>query len=307
MLEKIIQILKNLHQLAYRSKELAKKMDETKILQAKLLSHHNFSNKDTILKNLAVAEFSVFSQWGDDGIIDFLTQYLDFEHESFLEFGVENYEESNTRYLLISRNWKGFVIDGSIDHVNTIKKSDLYWQHELTAACHFITKENINQIIQENEFANKIGLLHIDIDGNDYHIWKAIQIISPTLVIMEYNSIFGSEKPYTIPYQANFERNKAHYSQLYGGSSLRSLCDLADEKGYYFIGSNSAGNNAYFVKQGKEKDLKIHTCQSGYIRSKFRESRDKNGQLNYLAGSNRLALLKGMPVLNTQTNQLESI
>lgn len=307
MLQKIIQILKTLNQLSTRNKELAKKIDETRILQAKLVSTQNWLNKDAIESNLALAEFSVFSQWGDDGIIDFLAQYLDFDHQTFLEFGVENYEEANTRFLLINRNWSGLVIDGSKNHLETIKNSELFWKHELTAACQFITKENINQIIEENGFANKIGLLHIDIDGNDYHIWKAIDKISPTLVIMEYNSIFGSDRAWTIPYQADFVRHKAHYSHLYCGSSLRSLCCLAEEKGYYFIGSNSAGNNAYFVKKGKEKGLKIHNCESGFVSSKFRESRDQNGQLDFKSGPDRLKLLKGLSIYNTETEELEVI
>jgi hypothetical protein len=119
------------------------------ILQAKIVSTQNWLNKNAIENNLALAEFSVFSQWGDDGIIDFLAQYLDFDHQTFLEFGVENYEEANTRFLLINRNWSGFVIDGSKNHLETIKNSELFWKHELTAACQFITKENINQIKQQ--------------------------------------------------------------------------------------------------------------------------------------------------------------
>jgi hypothetical protein len=307
MLQKIIHILKTLNQLSSRNRELAKKIDETRILQAKLVSNQHWLNKESIVKNLTSAEFSVFSQWGDDGIIDFLAQYLDFDHQTFLEFGVENYEESNTRFLLMNRNWSGFVIDGSKTHVQSIKNSELFWKHELTAVCQFITKENINQIIEANGYTNKIGLLHIDIDGNDYHIWKAIDKISPTLVIMEYNSVFGSEKAWTIPYQADFTRDQAHYSHLYCGASLRSLCLLAEEKGYYFIGSNSAGNNAYFVKKGKEKGLKIHSCESGFVASKFRESRNKNGQLNFVSGQDRLNLLKGLSIYNTETEALEII
>ena len=307
MLAKVIQLVKNIKNLSGDLQQLSNKIDTQKILQAQILSALNSNKESAILHQLQVAEFSVFSQWGDDGIIDFLTQYLEFEHKTFLEFGVENYAEANTRFLLMNRNWTGFVIDGSEKNISTIKNSELYWKHELTAACNFITKENINDIIKEHGFEQKIDLLHIDIDGNDYHIWEAIQCISPTLVIMEYNSIFGSDKPWTIPYNPQFERGKAHYSHLYCGASLLSLCDLANEKGYVFIGTNSAGNNAYFVKKGKEKNLQTYTCETGFVASKFRESRDENGQLNFLAGQNRLQLLKGLPILNTRSKQIEEI
>ncbi|MFY8189578.1 MAG: hypothetical protein ACOVK9_01330 [Bacteroidia bacterium] len=307
MLAKFIQLINNLKQTPHKLNQISLQIEASKILHAKLLSQNNLINQSEIYKNLQKAEFSVFSQWGDDGIIDFLAQYLEFEHSTFLEFGVENYAEANTRFLLMNRNWTGFVIDGSEKNISTIKNSELYWKHELTATCNFITKENINDIIKEHGFEQKIDLLHIDIDGNDYHIWEAIQCVSPTLVIMEYNSIFGSDKPWTIPYNPQFERGKAHYSHLYCGASLLSLCDLANEKGYVFIGTNSAGNNAYFVKKGKEKNLQTYTCETGFVASKFRESRDENGQLNFLAGQNRLQLLKGLPILNTRSKQIEEI
>jgi hypothetical protein len=307
MLAKVIQLVKNIKNLSGDLQQLSNKIDTQKILQAQILSALNSNKESAILHQLQVAEFSVFSQWGDDEIIDFLAQYLEFEHKTFLEFSVENYAEANTRFLLMNRNWTGFVIDGSEKNISTIKNSELYWKHELTAACNFITKENINDIIKEHGFEQKIDLLHIDIDGNDYHIWEAIQCISPTLVIMEYNSIFGSDKPWTIPYQPDFTRDKAHYSYLYCGASLRSLCLLAEEKGYYFIGSNSTGNNAYFVKKGKENGLKIHSCESGFISSKFRESRDQNGQLNFKSGQDRLKLLKGLSIYNTESGELEVI
>lgn len=307
MLAKFIQLINNLRQTPHKLNQISLQIEASKMLHAKLLSQNNFTNQREIYNNIQIAEFSVFSQWGDDGIIDFLSQYLDFEHQTFLEFGVENYEEANTRFLLMHRNWRGFVIDGSENNITAIKNSDLYWKHELSAVASFITKENINQLIENNGFAQKIDLLHIDIDGNDYHIWEAIHAISPTLVIVEYNSIFGSDKPYTIPYNPNFERSKAHYSYLYCGASLLSLCDLASEKGYVFIGCNSAGNNAYFVKKGKEKNLTTYTCEEAFVQSKFRESRNEQGVLNFLAGAQRLALLKGLPIYNTRTKQIETL
>ena len=67
-------------------------------------------------------------------------------------------------------------------------------------------------------FHKNIGLLSIDIDGNDYWVWKAITTIDPSIVVIEYNSILGSSKNYTVPYSKNFERNRAHYSNLYYGA-----------------------------------------------------------------------------------------
>lgn len=127
------------------------------------------------------------------------------------------------------------------------------------------------------------------------------------IVIVEYNSVFGRDNAWTVPYRADFYRTDAHHSNLYFGSSLLSLCDLAVEKGYTFIGCNTHGNNAYFVRNDKMKGLQPVDEQKGYVLSQFRESRDKHGNLNYLNGDNRLKEIKGLPVFNTRTDKAENI
>jgi hypothetical protein len=82
---------------------------------------------------------------------------------------------------------------------------------------------------------------------------------------------------------------------------------LADEKGYNFIGCNSNGNNAYFIRKDKIKQLKIKTAEEGYVLSQFSESRNDQGKLTYLRGEARLNLLKGMKIFNTRTNLTEVI
>ena len=151
----------------------------------------NEIRKAGLLENLLDAEFKVFSQWGDDGIIQYLVNQLDIPVKNFIEFGVEDYTEANTRFLLLNNNWSGLVMDCSEENVAYIKNDDIYWKHDLTAICAFVTAENINKTISEAGFTGEIGLLHIDVDGNDYWIWKAIDIVSPIIAIIEYNSLFG--------------------------------------------------------------------------------------------------------------------
>ena len=259
------------------------------------------------LNYLHDAEFKVFSQWGDDGIIQYLVSYLNVPNEVFIEFGVENYLESNTRFLLLNNNWSGLVLDGNPSHIHGIQKQDLYWKYDLIAKQAFITAENINDLIAEEGITGEIGILHIDIDGNDYWIWKALSVVEPLIMIVEYNSVFGKERAITVPYKADFVRDTAHHSHLYAGASLGALCELADLKGYNFVGSNSAGNNAYFIKKGFEKDIPILSVEDGYVVSKFRESRNQEGELTYLRGNDRLEVIRGLTVFNTRTNNLEEI
>ncbi len=280
-------------------------LNDLALQNGRILSELNDQKKS--IEKLEEVEFKIFSQWGDDGIIQYLINKLKIDNKIFIEFGVEDYTESNTRFLLMNNNWSGLVMDGSDSNINEIKKSDIYWKYDLTAKKAFITAENINKLISDEGFSGEIGLLHIDIDGNDYWVWKALEVVKPIIMIVEYNSNFGYERPITIPYQADFIWTEAHFSNLYFGSSILSLCDLAEQKGYDFVGCNSAGNNAYFIKKGHLSEIKARPGADGYVKSKFRQSRDKDGILNYLNSDEITVSLKGLSVFNTRTKEAEKI
>jgi len=246
-------------------------------------------------------EFQVFSQWGEDGIIQMLLRHIEIPSKIFVEFGVENYTESNTRFLLVNNNWAGLVIDGSPEHISYIKQDSIYWQHNLKAVQAFLDKDNINKIISENGIKGEIGILSIDIDGNDYWVWQAIDVVNPAIVIIEYNSRFGKDKAVTIPYNPSFVRSDAHYSMLYAGASLKALYNLGKAKGYSFVGCNSVGNNAFFVRQDlKPTAIKELTVAEGYIASQFRESRDEKGNLSYLSWDEGNKILSSLPLVDLE-------
>lgn len=277
-------------------------VDKLLLNQGKLLSNRQYGSS---VQTLADVEFSIFSQFQDDGIIQFLIKKVAPISPYFIEFGVENYLESNTRFLMQNNNWSGLIFDGNSNNIESVKKSYFFWKHDLLAYQAFVTKENINTLLETHLPNKDIGLLHIDIDGNDYWIWREISVVQPPIVIVEYNSVFGCDRAITIPYSPDFVRTNHHTSNLYAGCSLLALCDLAEEKGYYFIGSNSAGNNAYFVRKEFVGDLKVLSAQEGYVESRFRESRDEKGRLTFLRGTQRLEAIKGMKVFNTRTNEIE--
>ena len=246
-------------------------------------------------------EFQVFSQWGEDGIVQMLLRHIEIPNKIFIEFGVENYTESNTRFLLVNDNWAGLVIDGSSENISYIKQDSIYWQRNIKAVQAFIDKDNINKIIAENGVKGEIGILSIDIDGNDYWVWEAIDVVNPAIVIIEYNSRFGKDKALTIPYDPHFVRSKAHYSMLYAGASLKALYNLGKLKGYSFVGCNSVGNNAFFVRQDlKPATIKELTVEEGYVVSQFRESRDEQGNLSYLSWDEGSKMLSSLPLVNLE-------
>jgi hypothetical protein len=280
--------------------------DELKINIGSLHSEIN-SRKESYVK-LSELEFKVFSQFGDDGIIQYLVRNIEIPYKTFIEFGVEDFFESNTRFLLQKDNWSGFVMDGSKKNISRLKSSIFFWKHDLDAKAVFITKENINELI--NPYLNKwggLGILHIDLDGNDYWIWENIDV-RPIILILEYNSIFGCDRAITVPYDPQFYRTSSHYSNLYWGSSIKSLHDLSISRGYKFLGCNSAGNNAYFILGDYLNDkFRPVALREGFVNSKYRESRNEIGELTFLDELSRKNLIKGLKVFNTELKKEELI
>lgn len=274
------------------------KLENMMILQGRALALQN--SERAPLSDLRDAEFKVFSQFGEDGILQYLireTQIL-VEEKTFIEFGVQNYSESNTRFLLMNDHWEGLIIDGSEQHIDSIKKQDIYWRQSLTAVSAWIDKDNINQIIGDAGFSGSSGILSIDIDGNDYWIWEQIDIINPVIVVVEWNSVFGAKHAVTIPYNPAFQRENAHYSCLYWGASISAFSSLASKKGYSLLCSNWAGNNLFFVRNDRLGRLIPLSAEQAYVESSFRDSRDSNGKLNFLGGKKRLAEIIDLPVIN---------
>ena len=251
---------------------------------------------------LREAEFKVYSQFGDDGIIQYLVSHLP-AVPSFVEFGVEDYTEANTRFLLIHNHWRGLILDGRPDLDAVVAGQGLPMLHQLEARSAFITAENINDLILGAGFSGEIGLLSVDIDGNDYWVWQAITCIQPQIVVAEYNAVFGADRAVTVPYSPSFTRQQAHPSWLYFGASLRALCALGESKGYAFVGCNQAGNNAYFVRQDLATAFEVLTPEAGFIDSRFRESRDAQGRMSRLTGSARLQAISELSVLDLDSGQ----
>lgn len=277
--------------------------NDEKVLFGKILVNQILNKEVTSLKDV---EFKIFSQFGDDGIIQWLINNIDIDNEFFVEFGVENYKEANTKFLMFNNNWSGFVMDGSTENIENLKKQDYFWKYDLKAKDVFITKENINDLLLEQNINPNVGLLHIDLDGNDYYIFNEINCLNPNILILEYNSLYGIEREISVPYKEDFYRTKAHYSNLYFGASLKALHSLAYKKGFVFIGCNQAGNNAYFVRKDKiNSKIKEVSLEEGYVKSKFRESRNRNGELNFLDKIEAYNEIKGLPIYNTHTKKEE--
>ena len=295
----MINIIKLLYKKFYQKANYD--VQKSLLLSGKILS--NYNNQKQVVKSLDEVEFQVFSQRGEDGIIQYIINKIEIPNKVFVEFGVETYTESNTRFLLFNNNWSGLVIDGCEKNINFIKKDLIYWKYDLVAINSFITKENINDLISSYTGVQDIGLLSLDIDGNDYWIWESINCINPRVVICEYNSAFGNSRKVSVPYKSDFIRSKEHYSDLYFGASLAAFCDLADKKGYDFIGTSSAGVNAYFVRKDLSGPFIKYNAITGFNGSANRDSKDKSGKLLFLRHPERLNLIKELTIFDIEKEQ----
>lgn len=281
--------------------DLSRSVEEAKILAARALIGQVRSAG--VLARLRDAEFRVFSQFGDDGIIQYLIHLLEPMEDRFIEFGVQDYSESNTRFLLLNDNWRGLVLDGDAASMNRVRAQDYHWRHDLTAVSAFVDRDNVNGIFRDHGFAGSIGLLSVDIDGNDYWVWEAIDAVDPVIVVCEYNAVFGPSQAVTVPYDPAFQRSRAHPSNLFWGASLKALCLLAERKGLAFVGANGAGNNAYFVRKDRLGPLRPLACEEGFVDSRFRESRGPDGELTYLRGDARRRVIADMRVVDVATGK----
>jgi hypothetical protein len=254
------------------------------------------------------AEFQVFSQFGEDGIIQFLVQRVPIETEVFVELGVSDYRESNTRFLLVHDNWRGLIVDSGRQMHRFLESSGLSWRYDIQAVTAFVDRDNVNELMRGAGIAGDIGLLSIDLDGNDYWILDAIDVVSPRILVAEYNSTFGAEYAVTVPYDAGFVREEKHWSSLYWGASLAAIAHRAGQSGYALVAGNRAGNNAFFVRRDVLGDVPEVSVAHAYSVSRFRESRNQSGELTYVSDhAERLRLIASMPVIDIDSGRELSV
>ncbi len=209
------------------------------------------------IKNLSDVDYKFFSQTGEDGIIDYLLYSLNIKIPKFVEIGVGDYSESNTRYIFEKNCCKGMIIDKNHNLKNKVSKVVKLWRGDLTIVETKVTSKNIADILFSNNFASNVDILSLDIDGIDYWIIDTLPEEFSKVVVVEYNSIFGSNLEVTIPNIDNFDRKKYHYSYLCYGASLKALVKLMKRKKYVFVGTNIACHNAFFVLESEVKKLNL--------------------------------------------------
>jgi len=198
-----------------------------------MLKYKELLTSNSIRLSFADVGFRVFSQNDEDGILLYLFSILGTANKKCVEICAGDGIENNTANLILNHGWTGLLFDSSASNVT--RGRDFYSSCKDTLIYPplfiqtWVDAENVNNLIQDNGFRGEIDLLSLDLDGVDYWIWKSINCISPRVVVLEYQNIWGPELSVTVPYRRDFNRYDFH--PQYWGASLASFVKLANEKG----------------------------------------------------------------------------
>jgi hypothetical protein len=201
------------------------------------------------LPRLCDSGFRVFSQFEEDGYLLYLVAVLELEEKIFLDIGAADGINSNCANLALNLGWHGLFIDG--DPANVERGRDFYASHPDTALYPplftqaYVTAENVNTIVRDAGLAGDIGICSIDIDGNDCWVWKALDAVTPAVIIIESHIEFGMRN-IAVPYDPDYRYPGKHHD--YYGASALAICSLATQKGYRLVGANRFGFNLIFVR-----------------------------------------------------------
>ena len=226
-------------------------------LQQKQLALHYLACKETnTLPPIADTGFKVFSQFEEDGYLLYLFTLIGHGKKTFIEIGANDGINSNCSNLCIHFGWSGLFFEGD---ARLIKRGKRFYSKHPTPyhpkpvyQQAFITRENINQLIEKHGLAGEIDLLSIDIDGNDYWVWDALTQVNPRVVIIETHVEFGMH-PIAVPYDANYMYPGKH--PAYHGASPAAMQKLAQKKGYRLVATNELGINHIYLRNDLAADL----------------------------------------------------
>lgn len=268
-------------------------------------------NKSKESINLWDYEVKIYSQWGEDGILDHLTEKLDLYKPKILEIGVGNFTECNSKALVEYKNASAYLVDIDQNLESSLNNSPLKWKSHLGCEIVWVNTHNVNSIVENaSNFMNGINVISLDIDGVDYWVLKEMNIPSEVqVIVVEYNPLFGPSHKLTVPLTDNFERESEHYSHLYFGCSILAWIELLENRKFTFVGTNRVGNNAFFVKDNKTNCLSVSPQENFEIYTdwRIRESRNFDGQLDYLSLEDGRRLLSEKLVVDLVDGSLKPL
>jgi len=220
--------------------------------------------------------FRKYSQFEEDGILLYIFSLIFPINRKCVEICAGNGRECMTTNLIVNHGWWGYLFDGNETNV---RAGDRFFANCKDTFLHppvfrkaWITAENVNQELAAAGVTGLVDLLSLDIDGMDYWVWKAIDVIQPRVFVCETHNAAPVGKSVTVPYNPAFVCN----SETYRGVSLAAMCKLSREKGYRLVGTHRYGFNAFFIKNGVGDELFPEVTAASCLRDPFSELRRRD-------------------------------
>lgn len=221
----------------------------SELLINQILDNDKYKNN----KRLEPFGFKGNSQVDEEGIMLEIFNRIGLTNKTFVEFGCGGMELENNTLFLVKSGWKGLWMDldqKRVSYLRNVFKKPVN-SGRLRIEAENINSKNINNVLQKYNFIGEIDIISIDVDSNDYWIWKNLdlKIINPRLVILEYNAKY---KP---PMEWIRKNSLEGFNKTdWMGASLESLTKLSEKKGYKLVGCGISGANAYYVREDLVKD-----------------------------------------------------
>jgi hypothetical protein len=229
----------------------SKTSPETKVAQRHLYHYYRALVSTGSAPRLDETGFRVFSQFEEDGKLLFIFAALGIPTGTFVDIGAADGINSNCANLALNFGWRGLFIEGDS---NNVSRGEAYYKQHRDSWVYppkflqaIVKRENINDILRKASLPLEIDLMSIDIDGNDYWVWEAIDCVNPKVVIAETSIQFGM-KSIVVPYDKDHVYPGKH--PQYFGASPTAMMKLANKKGYRLVGSNDYGFNSIYVRRG---------------------------------------------------------
>lgn len=197
-----------------------------------------------LVRPLQDFENTVFSQAGEDGLLQRIFEIVEPGERFAIEFGAgEGVDMSNVRRLFVQEGWGGLLIEGDDELAQRLRDNYIQYPGVRTMQA-WVYPANVELLFEEGGAPRDLDLLVIDIDSNDYYIWRAIRDFRPKVVMMEYNGTFPPPQRMVIGFHPMTWWNEEDF---HFGASIQSFYELGKKKGYELVAVNSRGVNLFFV------------------------------------------------------------
>jgi hypothetical protein len=181
---------------------------------------------------------NVTSQFGENGIIEKVLEVIGKNDKWCVEFGSWDGQRcSNTFDLIVNKGYSAVLIEGNYSRFRSLQNT-FKGNTKVIPVNKFVgfqKEDGLDSILSSTQIPVDFDLLSIDIDGNDYHVWQAVNDYKPKVVVIEFNPTIPSTVEFVQPRDMSVTQ----------GSSILSITKLGKSKGYELVACTK--NNAIFV------------------------------------------------------------